>query len=1073
MPFSRQPEHGRFRLPTVQQWLGVPQTPLPHTTTHPFHRRFALPLVVQLASCLCILPAAAMQFSPTEPPIDAVLPSDIFADVNISCTQMTTWSEPSDLQVVMLQGDVRLDMGGRTATADSAVIWFTTESGPRLSMRIYFEGNARVVEPGGATALGDRLLLRVRVGGTLYARADGRSMGPQHDDPLYQRALRAREVQKDQRPITPRPQFESEEPLVGPSRNESGGEEFIWPNDEQEPVVKVGPPAERGPVPAFDSLRTEPVHYAADRLHSDLREEQRLTTLSGNVYLTQEAKPGESVLELRAENAVVFSKDVEPTTQDQKDKPVEVTGVYLEGDVVLTRGQQMLRGARMYYHFPTDQAVLIQGVLRTVQQQRNVPIYVRAEVIHQYSRLAFSAREARLSTDEFNPPHYHIGATTIYLNDQTPRDSAGRPTDNEVIAYKLENATLNLRNVPVMYWPVMAGTMQRSETALKGVRTGLSGRQGAFSETDWHLFQLLGRRDPEGFDTIFNFDFYQESGFGLGIQSEYQREDYFGQFKSYLVTNDNDLDDLGRERDNIRPDNEIRGRLGLQHRHYLPDDWELTLELNYISDPTFMEEWHEKEFDTGKSQESVFRLKKQEDNWAWTNTLLARLNEFDTQTEMLPESAFYLLGQSLLDDHATFFGEARAGILRRRVDDRVVPQGSFGSFLLSSPESSEVVRIDARNEIQFPFSIGSLEITPYGSTRASFYDDGTTIDTGIMTAPDVFGPRQTSGNSGNISRFLATWGARASTQFSRIYNNVHSRLLDLNRIRHILKPEAHVFFSESNQTLPAIYPFNQDIEAIDDVSGYTIALRQRWQTKRGPEGEQRTVDWIVVDVSATFFDNADAERLGRGFFYPHFITESFAEASSHPLTLPTGPARGYFSTTRPELSIPRDHIRTDVAVRASDTTSVLGDANYDPTDQELDTAAIGVAVDHWPRFGYYMGARYINLAATQSQMRVPFFDSNQRELESLVLSGSIAYKINKKYAVGLGNQYDLQRRHQLGSSAMIIRRFPRWFGAVSFDFDTGQDFSIVTVSIWPEGIPEITLGSRANSSYLRSMGLEE
>ena len=56
-----------------------------------------------------------MQLPQSEPPIDAVLPSDIFDDIKIACTQMTTWTEPGELNVAMLQGDVSLEMGGRTA----------------------------------------------------------------------------------------------------------------------------------------------------------------------------------------------------------------------------------------------------------------------------------------------------------------------------------------------------------------------------------------------------------------------------------------------------------------------------------------------------------------------------------------------------------------------------------------------------------------------------------------------------------------------------------------------------------------------------------------------------------------------------------------------------------------------------------------------------------------------------------------------------------------------------------------------------------------------------------------------
>jgi hypothetical protein len=54
----------------------------------------------------------------------------------------------------------------------------------------------------------------------------------------------------------------------------------------------------------------------------------------------------------------------------------------------------------------------------------------------------------------------------------------------------------------------------------------------------------------------------------------------------------------------------------------------------------------------------------------------------------------------------------------------------------------------------------------------------------------------------------------------------------------------------------------------------------------------------------------------------------------------------------------------------------------------------------------------------------------------------------------------------------LIRRFPRWFGAVSFALDEAEDDFGVSLSVWPEGLPEAALGSRRFTGLASSTRLQ-
>ncbi len=55
---------------------------------------------------------------------------------------------------------------------------------------------------------------------------------------------------------------------------------------------------------------------------------------------------------------------------------------------------------------------------------------------------------------------------------------------------------------------------------------------------------------------------------------------------------------------------------------------------------------------------------------------------------------------------------------------------------------------------------------------------------------------------------------------------------------------------------------------------------------------------------------------------------------------------------------------------------------------------------------------------------------------------------------------------------MYIRKWPRWYTALSFDVDRALDDIGVNLSIWPEGAPSMGLGSKRYTGLADSVGLK-
>ncbi|GJM23963.1 MAG: hypothetical protein DHS20C16_03780 [Phycisphaerae bacterium] len=935
------------------------------------------------------------------------------------------WRDTDGSNVVHFVGDFELQLGKRRLNAQQAVIWMTQakERGTSFTrLEIVLWRNARVRDAAGTVTRGPALFVTLNSSGKIRTGADLRSSEASSETSVYQRAKRIRETLAGQR---------------------TGYELAGSPMS----VIDLGRRAD-----AEDLEVREPVSYQGDDLQVEQTGDGRtIVTVIGNVIVFRGAssKDGQP-LELRADAAVVYlagqsNKPKPQANTELDDRPGRaqsdsdglsgpgllgnigsggqfdggaVESVYLEGDIVLSNGDQMIRASRLYYDFAHDRALVLDAVMRMLDPVRSLPIYVRADMIRQLSAREFVANDAKFTTSEFYTPHYHIGAEELEIVDRTPAVSLA-PRQRGVITgtYEAKKPTLNLNNVPILFWPYARGNISDTETSLKNVRTGFSGDFGAEFQTRWELFNILGLERPDGFDGTLRLDYYSKRGPAAGVDLDYETDDSFGLFRGYFV-NDTGKDNLGGRFRNLEPDSETRGRFTIRHREYLPDDWQLSFELSYISDRNFLEEYFEQEFDKSKEQETVLFLKKQRDNWAFTAQLQYRILDFLTQTERLPELTFRLIGEPV-GDFATFFSENRAGAVRfrpaekenflRRLVRASITDGRLG---FGQPEESgSVMRADSRQEIEIPFSVGDLRIVPFASIRGTAWDD--------------------SPHDGGIQRALGTYGVRASHYMSRIYPDVRSELFDISGVRHIIKTDVVAWAAHGNVNPADLHPFDEVVEGVGDTDGVSIGVRQRFQTKRGALGRQRTVDFLTFDVEAGFFNDSHRRNQVTGNEFTN----------------------GFVSYTRPENSIAQNYVNTSLLYRMNDSSTLASEMNYDLNDGQVDVFSLTYAVERSPRFSYLVGYRYIG------------------EIESSLLGLGMNYRLNEKYTLAVREQFDIERGQTAEFDVGIIRKFPRWFVGLTFALDEVEDDFGVSISAWPEGLPSATLGNRRFTGLATSTGI--
>ncbi len=935
-----------------------------------------------------------------------------------------TWAS-GETNIVQVEGPVTIQIDRMRLSAKQAVIWLTPADDGRDIQQadIVLMGDAKI-EQGDIVRSGDTLKVDARIRGTIRITAEERLVRNMSDSDVYKEAAASRTGAPTTSPIVAQPLTEGD--------------------------VSAQPATTRPTTRA--ALMRAPVRYSGNLESLPTTDGKVGIAMTGGVVLYQQ-RPNGDLMELQANRAVLFTdlnnlREVADLT-NRPNVENSINGAYLEGDVRIvltpartTSGEQRLEANRVYYDFNTDRAVLTDAVIHTIEPEKQIPVIVRARAVRQLSQGEWSADHAEVSTSSFAVPSYSMRTERAYIR----QVDTGDPRYGTLTMFSGTHATMNAFGVPFFYFPKVGGLMTEKGFPLRGVEFGGSRNFGLAVRTEWGLFESLGRLPPPDLDASYQLDYYQERGFGFGLNADYgggfvtqttkRPWNFQGDVRSYFVL-DHGIDDLGRERANVDPDETIRGRVRWEHQHFFPDDWQVQLRTGWTSDPTFLEEWFQGEFDTALPLESSIYVKRQRDTEAFTFLATAQPNNFVTsadflqeqfEVERLPEIGYHRIGDSFGDDRFTFFSDNTVSALSfqrtnatlrqqgfrpnsavTKFSDRVVP-GLPSLGLVGAdgppdvPEDTDY-RGDFRQEVDYPFAAGEFKIVPYIVGRYTSYSD----------SPD----------GSSVDRFFAGAGARVSTTFWKIDNSAHSELFDIHRVRHVIEPELHVFTGAQTTDANQFFIYDEQIDRINDVSGASIGVHQRWQTKRGSKGNERSVDFLTLNVAATFYNNqpTDDELAPIGF-------------------------RGLFYPSLPEASIPRDSINADAMWRISDSTVVLGDAVYNTQEGDLATASVGLAVRRDTRLSYFVGTRYIG------------------ELDSNITSIIAEYELTRKYSVQLRQSYDFGQRRGVYSAGTLIRHFDRFFALFTVYNDTTENDSGISFAILPEGL---SARSNVNSQALSNI----
>jgi LPS transport system D len=968
----------------------------------------------------------------------------------IKCAKAQLWDQ-GDTSVAELTGPVQLELDHTKMSAENAVVWIEPNpDGPDNSHRVQIAliGKGQLRQAG-VLRLDRRLLVKAVITGDLRLIGD-RSVGSDESSPLYLDAAalrggRASTTNPASQPtttvtavpppatspiagITPLPA------LSGSSTQPTTGPTTAWTH------LLPSSPATTIPATIVPPLATHVIEFDGDYQRA-ITQDGYIAAVCTNGVSLRYRDASQNLIEFVAHDMVLFTnlKQLKGAGAGEDAKHFisdHIVSAYFDGDVQVfdspaagSKNELRMKAERVYYEFDTDQAIMTDVLFHTVDLKKQIPMFMRASKLRQLSEDEFKLENMEMSSSGFFTPTFGIGASNIYVRGE----DSGDPTVGERISFKADNATLNAFGVPLFWFPSIGGTMDTNGTVFRNADVVTDSDYGTGIRTKWGLFETLGVIPPKDLQTTYDLDYFSKRGPAGGIDGTYvggfvsdttkQPFNYIGDFHGYVV-DDRGQDVLGAARSNETPDGTLRGRAYMEHEQFFPDDWMVQVRLGVVSDSNFMDQWFNDEYQNNQTIDDSIFVKHAQDSESYSllleaqpNRAITSANEEEENREIsrLPEVQYDRVGDSIAGDRLTFFSE-NSGSALKFVENRdtLTQQGFYPltepgppAYAYTGDPGKTVYRGDFRQEVDFPINAGPFKIVPYVFTRYTPYSAGVIPP---AVAPQTSAIPTDITQSGDRNRIMGGGGLRLTTDFWKVDNSVESDIFDLHRLRHIVSPELNVFGSASNLDQDRLFIYDPEIDGINDVQAVQLALRQRWQTKRGGPGKWRSADVFTLNLYGNFFANQPENR----FRYPTDF-------------------RGLYYYSNPEASVSRNSANADATWRISDTMTVLSDVEQNLDKTRLATASVGVAVQRDARITYFVGTRYI------------------ADLDSNVVTLEATYQLDRKYSVSAYQSLDLAQNKDVYYSFSLNRNFDNFMLTARVFYDQSTSDKGFSVGIQPFG----------------------
>ncbi len=557
------------------------------------------------------------------------------------------------------------------------------------------------------------------------------------------------------------------------------------------------------------------------------------------------------------ENVAIHSGDTDIYGDKATYNP-QTHEVRVEGSVRIYRGTQLFVGEGGTYNTETEKVAM--DKMRTL----NAPFFLEGGRTTSISKDAKLIERASFTTHDAENPDFQIRASTVRVYE-----------GDRVI---LKNAVFYVGRVPIFYWPYIYQSLDDENSFMISP---------AFTST-WGP-TLLGRITFPITDNIhgtLRLDYMSRRGPGIGFLPviRYGKDNAStARISTYFVRDGNPtLNRTSLPRDAVDAD---RYRFSLLDRTKFSGEWTGFAALTKLSDAFVLQDFFSGEFRVNPQPDNVIVANHWSPLYSFNAFTRFQPNNFYEVTQRLPEVALEVTRHPILGSGINYESETSLGFYRRSFP----AQSVLRDF--------ESIRLDSFHQFTYPRTyFGWLALVPRAGIRGTYYSESRDL-TGIPLVhdpnpliPDFLIPlptiTQPFARGGDRFRMLFNTGAEASFKISRTWEDVQTRALGLDGLRHIVQPFVNYSLLAGNDFSPAaLYQFDRylpstrlrpidfpQFNSVDSIDNWTImrlGVRNRFQTRR----DDTTINWFTTE---TFLDVNIDNPYDRSSFSNLFNNFGFA-----------------------------------------------------------------------------------------------------------------------------------------------------------------------------------------------------
>jgi hypothetical protein len=285
----------------------------------------------------------------------------------------------------------------------------------------------------------------------------------------------------------------------------------------------------------------------------------------------------------------------------------------------------------------------------------------------------------------------------------------------------------------------------------------------------------------------------------------------------------------------------------LYHSQNLTDYDYFLAQMEYLSDPKFIEQYFREEYKVAPEPDNYFIFGHRTDHYTLTLQLEQRFNDFFTAVNNLPMLTLDISRQQIMESPFYYQGKTTAGYLSKQWESRLTNNQNYATF-----------RFDTDHMIYYPNKLfGFLTTTPRAGYRGSWYSATKQDYTNLVVSPvlDTNGvpvlsngvPVTTTATNILMERMGAKYrnlfqlGLENSMKAFKVWETYPGDII--NNVRHIVEPYTdYTFVPEPNVLSTNLYQFDNS-DALGLQNDLKFGLRNKIQTKR------RTIyDLIYLDI---------------------------------------------------------------------------------------------------------------------------------------------------------------------------------------------------------------------------------